>query len=634
MKIFLSFLFCLSLGFVSAQLPQTFHRAVGGPGGADTAPPGMTITTNDTDPVVGTTGVTYVTYNFASTKATGDFTSGDITPSNAIVSVFTTVDATHWTARITPQSNGTFGAQVTANKYTDARGAFNTASNNLTMTFSDASGFTYDLQNATITVSKHYRGHVASFSECNDFFSTQSQPGIEMLHTKYNRHHTQHCTADNQSIEDQWNFGSNDIGQMVFGSTPTTSNFDDIAPLVTAARGGHPATAGGYKNGYDAYKNTLLGKIIYMRNSNFEYFPTNHKLDHLYANFTPDSLISKAVTFRSDYYWRTLPGVADYYQGSLATGDAKLPTYINKVLTNTGWFTNFYHDHWQWYNYIEHYFNLANTSIGSADVFFSGTSKIAEYYWTKEAITSVSGSGSLVTINYAKDYPTQVPYSNITTEAWFKFNLAGTGYAGHGITTTATGAKIRSMGSDLYYIGVPLDFTLTSTSFNIFVSPSPSYINLTPPVIQRTGNAVTCDQSCTFSVWRYQKPTSLTSSSTSITIPGDNVNITLTVGTGLSIPVDTDLRLTADGSHYFYAVVTSYTSGSGSLSITSVCDAIGSGTFSSWTVDTFHYPISATLVERKLTPSTSYTIAATLDEVNYTYVVGAVNSEGISSTIP
>jgi len=73
-----------------------------------------------------------------------------------------------------------------------------------------------------------------------------------------------------------------------------------------------------------------------------------------------------------------------------------------------------------------------------------------------------------------------------------KVDLSGTSFSGKSITTS-NGGKIRSVGGDVYYISIDLNFTQTSASFNISEGTA-NYINLNKPVVSRTGNDITSDQ--------------------------------------------------------------------------------------------------------------------------------------------
>jgi len=66
-----------------------------------------------------------------------NFTQGDITPTNASVSGFTQVDASHYEFTLTAAGAGVFTAVVNAGRFTDYAGNNNTASNVISRTFGD-----------------------------------------------------------------------------------------------------------------------------------------------------------------------------------------------------------------------------------------------------------------------------------------------------------------------------------------------------------------------------------------------------------------------------------------------------------------------------------------------------------------
>jgi hypothetical protein len=456
-----------------------------GPGGADNTPPALTITTLDSDPVVGTLGSAYVTESIQGSKTLVGLTVGDITPVNCTLLNFTTVSGGLYTVQVKPSSNGTFTISIAANTCTDTRGVNNAASNTLSMTFSDGSGFTYDLQNAAVIAkSQHARGHTATFSDCTDLGTNLHLAGGEMLNCKYNIGTTVNANGNNASNQAIYQFGKCDFGLYTYDY-----NYTSVDGLITSVRGGNPGTSSSYGSGITTYSAAMKGIVLYGRNSNYE--NVGQTLPITYATgLTHDQMISRGVTFRWDYYTPTTN--TSYYRGHIAQGRAKLLDYATQVIAANGWYTNFTHWHWWVQDYPKKYFDTLKLITAASDIYWAPLNKAAEYYWVREAIDNVSGTGSTVTINYSKKYPS-ANYNRILEPAWIKVDLTGTGYAGLAITTSH-GGRIRSMGSNVYYISVPLDFTLTTSTFDIFVTPTPNYINLTTPVVMRSGNTITSDQ--------------------------------------------------------------------------------------------------------------------------------------------
>lgn len=79
-----------------------------------------------------TTGA--ITVNVTLSQSSTDFTSGDVTPTNASVSGFSG-SGTSYSFMLTPGGQGAFSAVVNASTFTDAAGNNNTASNTLNYTF-------------------------------------------------------------------------------------------------------------------------------------------------------------------------------------------------------------------------------------------------------------------------------------------------------------------------------------------------------------------------------------------------------------------------------------------------------------------------------------------------------------------
>jgi hypothetical protein len=465
-----------------------------GPGGADNTPPAITILTDAIDPVVGAAGSTFVTATISGSKTLVDFAVGDITTTNCTLQNFTTISGSSYTVQVKPTSNGTFSISVAANKCTDTRGINNIAStsSNFPLTFSDGSGFTYDLQNAAeISKSNHARGHTATFSDCTDLGVNLHLAGGEMLNCKYNIGTTINANGNNATNQAIYQFGKCDFGLYTY-----SDNYNSVDGLITLVRSGNPGTSSSYGSGITTYSASMKSIVLYGRNSNYE--NVNQTLPITYATgLTHDQMISRGVTFRWDYYAKTT--TTSYYRGHIAQGQAKLLDYATQVINANGWYTNFTHWHWWVEDYPKKYFDTLKLITAASDIYWAPLNKAAEYYWVREAIDNVSGTGSTVTINYSKKYPS-ANYNRILEPAWIKVNLTGTGYAGQSITTSH-GGRIRSMGSNVYYISVPLDFTQTSRTFDIFVTPTPNYINLTKPVVMRSGNSITSDQPVKISLY-------------------------------------------------------------------------------------------------------------------------------------
>lgn len=593
-------------------------------GSIDSVAPSCVIETAVPDPVLTDSALCYVT--FSKGPITG-FTSGDVSLTNCTLSDFTQISHNRWSFVLNPTIDGTFTAVINAGTcaWTSNSGASisNLVSNTLSKTYD--SGASYDLQNAAeISKLEHYRGHAYSITHCNDLLATTSVQGIELLMTKYNFGATHYANGNNVMNQNIFHFGRCDFGTI----SNTYADFLTREALITALRDGAPSTVASYKNGDDSYSASMIPEVLNDRNSEYGGVPPSYSFI-AYTGLTATDLSTRGVSFRHDYYNKVT--TTSYYLSTLATGDSRLASYIAQVISTNGWFSDFVHWHWQTGNYYKHYLAQLTTAIGVTDAFRGTVNQVAEYYFVKESVDSISGNGNVITINHTKDYATS-PYTNITTPLWIKLDVTGTVFAGEDIALS-NGLRPRQISANVFYIPVVLDYSGNQTTVSVGIATVPSYVNLTPPVASRTGSAVTCDQEVKYSIWRVPKPTALASSVTSATIPTtDNTTVNLTVATGLTIAAGTQVRVLADGSNYFYANVTSYTSGTGALVLSSFPDAVGSGSHSSWTITRYYHELEATEVERSFTYATSYTILATLDESNYTYYVGVINRDGISAT--
>lgn len=624
------FLFLLSIGASFLAPTQTNTCASSqmlvltrpGAGGVDTTNPVTTISSNDVTPVYGTATIT-VQINFS--KPVMGFVVGDITGTNRTLSSFTALSQSNYTVVADPTTVGDFTIAVAAGVCTDLRGVTNNAATPLTYTLAGTSG---DLENAaSITLLQHYRGQIASFTHCNDLLSSTSVSGMELIHCKYNFGATMFANGNNAFNQAIYNFGRFDFGNITFSS----ADYATVDPLITAIRNGNSAFVGSYKNGDDSYKASMVTRTGYQRNSNFE--THSQALPTAYTGWTDVTLSSLGVTYRDDYFSKTTQ--TDYYQGAQSVGDSRLAGYVSTVIGTNGWYSDFVHEHWQLSNYPDHYFDQITAAIGSNDVYKGTVNKVIEYYYAKESVTSVTGLGATITVNHTEDWPTTTPYEKIHTPVYVRVDVTGTIFAGQELTAS-NGLRIRKISTNVFYIPVLLNFAGSSSTVDIATTSTPSYINLSVPVVSMTGNAVTVDQPSKISIFRIHKPTNITSSTTSFAIPtADDVTINLTVATGLTLPADMTLRITNDASHYFYATVKSYTSGTGALSISSSSSAnVGTGTFASWTIDRFYHLVTAEIVERNYSYVTSYTVGATLDNTNYTYKAAALTIDEGSAINP
>ena len=593
-----------------------------GAGGIDTSNPSVLITSNNSNPVFGSSTITAT---IAFSKPVTGFVVGDITKTNSNLSNFTTVTQSVYTVVVDPGADGDFSISVGANVCADVRGVQNTASNTLIYQLSGGGGINYDLENMTnqMVISQHYRGHTASFSDCNDLLSTLNFSGLELLFTKDNMGVSHYEVSDNSGNSDCYKFGRCDYGPIPQDVPTFTARFAE----ATTTRQGNPPTVGAYKNGVTTYAATIRDQTFYMRDSRYETFNTS--LTYQYTGITDVGMNPRPVLIRYDIYGKNTQ--APYANGLTWAGlQTKVNSYVSTVLAANGWYSNFVHWHWQMADYPDSYHAMVKDAVGSADVFYGTANDIVDYYYVRESVTSVSATGSVITVNHTPDYPAK-PYSNLRAPLWVRVDLTGTNLAGHDITL-ASGLRVRKISTNIFYVPVALDYSQSSSSVEVFVTDSPDYVNLTPPVISRTGNSVTIDQPCKITVWRQHKPTALASSTTSNTIPtADNTTLNFTVATGLTIPANMTLKISNDGTNWFYATVISYTSGTGALQVSS-SSSTGTGTFSSWTIQRYYHILTAEVVERSYNSyQTSYTISATLDNANYDYWVGAINKDKISN---
>lgn len=337
-----------------------------------------------------------------------------------------------------------------------------------------------------ISVSKHIRGHIASFSENSDTLST-GLLGAEMAGFKYNIGLLVFATEQTLATDTIYKSGRMDLG---WYDSSLISNLTGI----TASRGGRPVTSISYTLGTDDNKLDYLTTLLSGRNSEYETTPLSIE----YSGLTDVDLISKASTIRWEYY-SLLDGKPSYIEGSTIDGLAKLKEYVKQTILEKGHHTNFMH----WQNFQEdavvEYFKALRENIDYYDVYTGSYSDIQEYQFVRDSVDAISYSNGTVNISYSKKYPNS-PYEKITTSLWVKLNLSGTSLEGKNITTSH-GGRIRSMGDDVYHIAVDLDFALNSISFSISETITPNYINLDKPIVSLNGNTFTSDQAVKVKVY-------------------------------------------------------------------------------------------------------------------------------------
>lgn len=352
-----------------------------------------------------------------------------------------------------------------------------------------------DISAANVTVSAHYRGHVASFSENSD----GPKVCMEMWLNRHNLGGTVFIAAAPASEPPVNAFGRIDHGCYLNQNTPS-QNYATVNPIVTGIRGGKQPTVMSYASGVTSYSAQMLDKFLYGRNTIYEH---NGLKEYSYGpGITSGSMINRGGTIAFEQYvalknWAT-PSYNFMACGGNpscpSTGYGKLATIVPEVINAGGWYVNFMHSAWYTDDYPKDYFFKIDSLItaSGADVFRGTINTVAEYYYVREAIDSVKAAGDSITIYQTVKNATS-PYSKITTPAWVKVDLTGTTLQGKGIVTSH-GGKIRSMGNDLYYISVPIDFTEPTKTFHLSESFSPSYINLNKPNVSVVGNTVTSDQ--------------------------------------------------------------------------------------------------------------------------------------------
>lgn len=176
-------------------------------------------------------------------------------------------------------------------------------------------------------------------------------------------------------------------------------------------------------------------------------------------------------------------------------GYADYEEKLNRCIYIAGFYTSF--SHWRWVSENEFALHLSKIRelTNGVDIYAAYYGELAEYYYLKDAIDSISIANNIVTINYTKKDVTR-PYSNITTLLWVNVNLKGTSLEGLFIQATGT-TQIIDKGNDLYVIGVDLDFANTTLDITLSSATNGNhYNNETIPVVSvnTSTRVITTDQ--------------------------------------------------------------------------------------------------------------------------------------------
>lgn len=628
-------IFLLLIAFASKDcIGQSFGFASSvksGGTGNDTNNPGITFTYPDA--VV--FGAINPTITITKSPISG-LDASDFTVVNCVASSVTRVGvdpSNTYTVTITPTNDGAFSFSVGANKFIDAGGRNNTASNTMNLTYiKDVA--VHNIQLATMYKALHWKNADATFSTSTDVGTTASG---EMLCLQKNFGAISFYGSYSQLATDISSMGRVSLGNYVQCNLPVNGplgTFTTADPNITLDRGGAPPTALGYKDGNSSCASNFKQYLLYARNSGP--IGTNYAAtcqNDEYTGLTDDQMINRCSTFRIDYW---LPGtnslgvITPNWSGAKAWLDTNVPLKIS----GHKWFTNF--NHWV-YNYQEYpvrfYSYLYDTLLAGQNVARIPSDKAAEYMWLRDAVDSIKGSGRTITVYRSKKYPGS-PYNRITVPLWVYLDLSATNYAGTGIAVVfgGTGAgKVINLGGDKYVVSVKIDMSLSSSTFDIVNTTSPTYVSTTPATMSLSSNTATSDLPVKVALYSLSM-TNVGSSSSSIATPTSHPSIiSPTVSTGLTLPVGTMIKLYNSSTHYICGKVMSYNSGTGALVMRSDGN-VGTGTFSSWTVYKAGYEIDFTLTERQLTSSTSHVLTTTLTPTTKYYQLGHINDDDQSAT--
>lgn len=326
---------------------------------------------------------------------------------------------------------------------------------------------------SVILVSKadNFRGHTASFTETTDAIANPGFVSGEYFLLKYNLGGTIFDLSSTAPRVAMYQFGRVDFADYLH------NNFTAIDAMVTTTRGGVNPSCLSYGGGTTSYKLAMLPLLLGGRNSDSAQVSQFGQTD---VNF-----ISRPSSFRWEYCIKNAK--TDYaYRNAL--GCELLNGIVRKKILNHEWYQHFMHWAYNYQDNYTQYYDTLTALIGNADVYRGSYNKVLEYAWVRDAVDSIKATGNTITVYYSKKYPGS-PYNKIHTPLWVNLDVSGTALAGGGISST--GGKVRSMGSDKYVAAVDLDFSIDSVSFDISATATPTYVDLTKPIISISGNVVT-----------------------------------------------------------------------------------------------------------------------------------------------
>ncbi len=285
---------------------------------------------------------------------------------------------------------------------------------------------------------------------------------------------------------------------------------DPIINIITTIRDGNIPTIVAYGGGNDSYRNNLYTRFLSGRNSrhanNTRPAPIlggrdatdNDTMEYRYLK--KEKLISRPCTNRYDYYKKVSSFAnpqSEFSSGFDLQGDKDYLNKINRVYNTNNIYTVFGHVYWIFGDGFKQFLLTVDSAISGKSFYKAQWGEIMEYWYVKDSIDTFNFNPDslVVDITYSKRDVTR-PYVNIKTPLWIDINLKGTSLQGAFIQTSVA-SEIIQKSTDVYSIGIMLDFTLTSKSFTISSAANANhYSNQNIPVVtvNTTTKLITSDQ--------------------------------------------------------------------------------------------------------------------------------------------
>lgn len=275
--------------------------------------------------------------------------------------------------------------------------------------------------------------------------------------------------------------------------------------------------------------------------------------------------------------------------------------------------------------YVDQEIVSGNETVSGSETIFGVTSGKASYWDSVSVLSGLSAkSGSFVnSVSASSFYGDGIHLTNVRDTT--KLPLSG-----GEITGTLTGVDIyvtNSVYSPHISGGIVYGDGSLLTGVAKLFSPNFQGIPTAPTAAAQTN---TTQIATTEFVIANRGDKYLTTSSTSLAL-ANNATYSLTAGTGLSYTTSMPISLIYDSTHYMTAVVLTYNSSTGDMTINST-NRTGTGTFSAWTINAGAVPVAGGLIAGNNLSDVASTTASLINLGGFPRTGGTLTG-GLTATV-